>query len=392
MLSGLRAAAVPWLCLLTAACGDIPSALSAGPEPGTEIGAPMLFAAGAGSSVAGTSAHVVQSGAVPGAQSGTTAGVSGATSGSFSVTAGSTGATAGSTGATAGASVTTPVAGAGMQVVTAGVSGEMGGTSAAGAGGAAGVGGSGSDGSAGAAGPQDSLCAGSELLFCESFEAATLDDDLWQPMQAAPSVDDTRAARGEHSLHVHTSATSASGIRTSAFLSATDGHYYGRMFVYFDALPTSPQWAHWTIVGANPVQSSDDRSEIRVGGQHDGSIERFGVGTDGGPTGDWTNLDEDPVDGERAVPLRRWLCIEWLHDWANDETRFYLDGEEHLSLRTTTEVKHGGNSGVPYEIPELGSVWVGFWNYNQGKPVTPDVFDVWIDEVAFDDERIGCEH
>ena len=38
---------------------------------------------------------------------------------------------------------------------------------------------------------------------------------------------------------------------------------------------------------------------------------------------------------------------------------------------------------------ETGSVWVGFWNYF-GTPDT-DAFDTWVDEVALDDERIGCD-
>jgi hypothetical protein len=209
-------------------------------------------------------------------------------------------------------------------------------------------------------------------------------------MQASPTLDTTRAARGGRSLHVHTSATSASGLRTSALFARTSGHYYGRMFVYFDALPESPQWAHWTIIGANPAQGSSDKSEIRVGGQHDGKLERFGVGTDGGPTGDWTNLDQDPAGGAEPVPLHRWLCVEWLHDWDNDVTRFYLDGDEHPSLATTADVDHGGSSSTPYLIPKLESLWIGFWNYNQGKSVTPDHFDVWIDEVAIGNDRVGC--
>jgi hypothetical protein len=45
---------------------------------------------------------------------------------------------------------------------------------------------------------------------------------------------------------------------------------------------------------------------------------------------------------------------------------------------------------VKYDVPTFSSVWVGFWNYDQGQTMTPDHFDVWIDEVAFDDERIGC--
>ena len=287
-------------------------------------------------------------------------------------------------------------AAAGAGGLAAGSGGSAGSTPGASAGGAA-AGQSGvgpAAGSGGANGPPSgpSRCPNPDLLLCDGFESG-IDKTTWRNKLAAPTVDDMHVARGAKALHVHTGATSGAGLETSKLFPSLPGHYYGRMFVYFDALPTSPQWAHWTIVGSNPVAGSSDQSEIRVGGQHDGKIERFGVGTDHGPTGDWTNLDQDPAGGAMPVPLKRWLCIEWLHDWERDETRFYLDGVEHPSLHTTRDVKHpgSGNQNVKFDIPQLGSMWVGFWNYDQGKAVTPTQFDTWIDEVALDDERIGCD-
>jgi hypothetical protein len=39
-------------------------------------------------------------------------------------------------------------------------------------------------------------------------------------------------------------------------------------------------------------------------------------------------------------------------------------------------------------MPDFDSMFVGWWLYQTG--TVPDHFDVWIDEVAIDDERIGC--
>ena len=359
---------VGWLVIglgLVAACGEAPreELLAAG--------------SGAGTGAIATDEHRTISGAP--SVGGTAAGA-----GSLGVASAGTGG-AGSGGLSAGASGAQASAGSAAGAAAAGSGGAAGGGGAGQAGEGAAVTGSGGS-VAVLSGP--SRCEGSQLLLCEGFEGNSLDSGIWSTMMSKPSLDDTRAARGGKSLHVHTTATGASGLQTTKIFPRAEGRYYGRMFVYFDALPTSPQWAHWTIVGANPKSGS---GEIRVGGQHDGKIERFGVGTDQGPSGDWTNLDDDPKGAVEAVPLKQWLCIEWLHDWMNDQTRFFLDGMEHPSLATTPDVAHGGNSQVKYEIPELGSVWVGFWNYNQGKPVIPSEFDVWIDEVAFDAERIGCE-
>lgn len=254
-------------------------------------------------------------------------------------------------------------------------------------------GGGGSGGSAVVAGstaPADffgaSRCTGA-LLLCDGFEAATIDKTVWQTKFTAPTIDGTRAARGKQSLHFSTGATTASGIEVSKLFPTANNDYYGRLFVYFDAVPTSPQWAHWTIVGA---KGTGVAGEVRVGGQFDGKINRFGVGSDGGPTGDWTNLDGDPQNGSSQVREDQWLCVEWQHDGSTDQSRFFLDGVEHPSLGTTRDVKHGGNTGVKYDLPDISAVWFGFWNYDQGKTVVPSHFDVWIDEVAFDEERIGC--
>jgi hypothetical protein len=155
------------------------------------------------------------------------------------------------------------------------------------------------------------------------------------------------------------------------------------MFVYIDALPTAPMWAHWTLVAGN---GQGDGSEIRVGGQWDGQRNRFGVGTDHGPTGDWTNLDEDPDGHAMAVHEDEWMCLEWLYDGETDQMRFFWDGVEHPSLHAT-KTDHGG-SDVEFVMPAFQSLDLGWWLY-QGGP-TPDHFDLWLDEIILDDERIGC--
>jgi hypothetical protein len=233
----------------------------------------------------------------------------------------------------------------------------------------------------------DPRCDRAGVLFCDDFESGDIDGSKWSNMLAPPSVDGMQHARGTKALHVSTSGVDGSGLKTTSIFPVAGGKYYGRLFVYFDALPTDPDGAHWTIIGANSKQGDDDMSEIRVGGQltsNDGNV--WGIGTDGGPTGDWTNHDRD---NPKSPPLKQWTCIEWMHDSEKDETKLWVDGKEHSSLATTASVEHGGNSDVEYDIPETGSVWVGFWNYFG----TPDSmqFDTFIDEVALDDERIGCD-
>lgn len=226
----------------------------------------------------------------------------------------------------------------------------------------------------------DSRCS-DEFVFCEDFESGELDSEVWEPQGPAPDIDDGLAARGSRSAHFHTEDNGLSLIRTSSPFPMSNNRYYARAFVYFDSMPTAPEWAHWTISGA---EGSGTEAEIRVGGQYDNDINRFGVGTDRGPTGDWTNLDQD--DGPQPVPTGEWVCLEWMNDGENQEGRFWWDGEEHPSLYTSAS-EHGG-SDDEYLLPDFESVWFGWWLYQEG--TEPGEFDVWIDEIVIDDEPIGC--
>jgi len=232
-----------------------------------------------------------------------------------------------------------------------------------------------------------SLCASSTFALCEDFEGTSIDTTRWQKQQSTGStvaIDTTRAARGAHSAHFHTEDNGLSLIHESETFPAPNNTYYVRVFAWFDTLPTEPDWAHWSISGA---QADADEFEVRVGGQFDPQKNKnlFGVGTDHGPTGDWTNLDED--DGAQPVPVKSWICIEWMHKGDTNETKFWWDGVEHPSLRTT-ESMHGGTSD-PYTLPQFDQMWVGWWLYQAG--TNPDHFDVWLDEVAVDYARIGCD-
>jgi hypothetical protein len=233
----------------------------------------------------------------------------------------------------------------------------------------------------------DSRCKDSGFALCEDFESGTLDTATWKPRGAAPAIETTRAARGTHSAHFHTSDNGLQYITETKTFPAPKDTYYARVFVWFDALPTAPDWAHWTISGAQ-AGTAQDAPEIRIGGQWDSNhdIELFGVGTDHGVTGDWTNLDADPNGKPKAVPARQWVCLEWMFDGDANETKFWWDGVEHPSLATSS-TNHGGSSD-PFILPQFDSMWVGWWLYQPG--TDPPEFDVWIDEVAVDYARIGC--
>ncbi len=229
-------------------------------------------------------------------------------------------------------------------------------------------------------------CAQAKVELCEDFESGTLDTATWSVVGTKPTVDALQAARGQRALHISLPGNGASMIRESKTFPAVNDTYWGRIFVYFQSLPTAPgmSYAHWTFAYATGTQVP---WQIRLSGQLQSGVNHFGVGTDArvdGGTGDWTTSDDDPTGSPMPVPSKAWTCIEWLHKGDTNETRFYWDAVEHASLHTTS-TKHGGNTN-PYVLPQFTDVAIGFQEYQTSS--VP--FEMWVDEIAIDKERIGC--
>ena len=59
-------------------------------------------------------------------------------------------------------------------------------------------------------------------------------------------------------------------------------------------------------------------------------------------------------------------------------------------ISSTTSTMHGGDQTVPYLLPTFTNVKIGWMLYQN--PVSPTTFDLWIDEIAIDSQRIGCNN
>ena len=237
-----------------------------------------------------------------------------------------------------------------------------------------------------------SRCGAAHLELCEDFESGVLDTTTWRVNGDAPVIDTQQAARGTHALHVTKTGNGLSYISETKTFPAPNDAYYGRAFVYFKSLPVPAAaftYAHWTFIAASGTGVT---GEIRLSGQLENGANLFGVGTDSltdpNGTGDWTNADQDPGPGATPapVPTGQWLCIEWQHDGAHNQTRFWWDAVEHPSLDTTAAAPHQGNAGVPFTLPQFTSVWLGWQEYQ----ATTEPLEMWLDEIAIDGARIGC--
>ncbi len=239
-----------------------------------------------------------------------------------------------------------------------------------------------------------SRCEAAGVLLCDGFETGTLDTTTWTVNGTAPVIDGVHAARGQKALHITQSGNGQSSIEESKTFPVPNDTYFGRVFVWFEKLPFPSKdagtdaaftYSHWTMVAASGTEVA---GQIRVSGQLENGRNLFGVGTDNrvmeAGTGDWTLSDKDPAGNPSPVPTGEWLCIEWMHDGATNETQFYWSAVLHPSLSTSSTM-HGGNAN-PFILPQFTNVWVGWQEYQP----TTEPFEMWLDEVAIDTSRIGC--
>jgi hypothetical protein len=237
-----------------------------------------------------------------------------------------------------------------------------------------------------ASGAQRGSCPSRGALFCEDFEA--------QPVGGASSLNwgiDTRhgtltverAGRVGKVLRVHTEANGMAFLKVVDF-AAPNNTFYGRFRVKVDAFPTAPDWAHFTLVEAT---GSGSKEVVRpFGGQYAPSVTPpgsfWGVGADGGPTGDWTNWRESA-----PTVADRWQCVEF--GWYAPDNRItvWLDGVPQPDLTVST-ASHGG-AATDFVLPTVDTIKIG-WQLYQGSP-SPDHYDMWLDDIAFTANRLGCE-
>lgn len=244
----------------------------------------------------------------------------------------------------------------------------------------------GSGGSAGAAGAtaRDLSCAQlNNALFCEDFESLPPGPALathgWSPVtdNGSLSIDGVHAT-GKNALHVHTRGGGKAYIQLSPF-TPPGNSFFGRMRAWVTAFPSAPDYAPFTLV---EVAGSQPGLIRPIGGQYvPGKGALWGVGSDGGPTGGWTNWKESA-----RAEARKALCIEWQLAASSNAIRVWIDGEEKAELFVNTK-QHGGNA-ADFVFPTFSRIWFGWWLYQGG--TTPPEFDLWLDDIALSAQRLGC--
>jgi hypothetical protein len=257
------------------------------------------------------------------------------------------------------------------------------------------------DGAAADAGDEDgaivdatvALCERSGLLFCEDFEELALGvannatSAAWdtESSDGQLAIDATHA-RGQRALKLSITGNGRARL-TVAGLAPANNSLFGVAHVWVTSFPTAPDYAHYTMVEfAGPAGGTVLRpiggQYVPAGGPSQPAGSFWGVGSDSGPTGDWTNW-------RRTAPSTggQWLCLEWRMSAANAEIDVWIDGVAKPEM-SVTKTMHGGTQ-VDFVFPAIDRAWFGWWLY-QPNP-TPNTYEVWLDDLALASDRLGCQ-
>lgn len=257
-----------------------------------------------------------------------------------------------------------------------------GGTQASGGSQAAG-GSQGAGGSGGVGGGLGGGCSAGAYVICEDFEDTELGDlpDAWTQYGDAIGVADDEAYTGARSLKMN--AIPVWERRMYHDAAALGSAHWGRIF-YKVELPVPDAFVHSTLVALSGVGPRNGASEYRVidtvkqavDTPDVGSLHQYLYNVQPEDSGEFARQGpyDQAFDGE-------WHCAEYRIDASNQSYALYVDGAEELSFEDGAGEFDG--SDIPESFSELRIGWI---NYQEAPPG----FTVWIDDIAFGSERIGC--
>lgn len=227
-------------------------------------------------------------------------------------------------------------------------------------------------------------CSGRDYLLCEDFENTALGavPDGWTRHGDQASVDDAEARGGSRALKLGATASGERRIYHDAKLLGRA--HWGRIY-YKLQTPVPDAFVHSTLVALLGDGPKNGRSEYRpidtvkqakdtpnVGGRHNFiyNVQIIGKSEFGTETSYDYTFDS------------AWHCAEYHLDAADQSYTLYFDGKDVLHFA------HGAGNYADSDIPdEFTELRVGWNNYQSAPPG----FTAFIDDVAFDDARIGCD-
>lgn len=225
-------------------------------------------------------------------------------------------------------------------------------------------------------------------------DPATWTLEFWNQGAASITVDTARAARGTKSVHFRTGTAPNKAMMVVKRIFPIAGNaFWVRFFMYVDRVPLPFKFndtanfplIHWTFASASgpyPFASGTKSPDVRAGG----AINRVLLLNEDGMDKPEIGIDDTPPAVHAELPEKQWLCFELFWNAPASEMRVFWDGIEHPKLHLTA-TNNGGHG--PWPLPPFNQLLLGWTHYQQYDKVGAN-FDVWMDEVAVDTQRIGC--
>jgi hypothetical protein len=318
-----------------------------------------------------------------------------------------TGGTGGTVTTTGAGGVTTT--GVGGSTGTGGAAGGASGGTGTGTGGATGgAGGSGTGGGAGSSNNDGGTshivdgavlttagCSNHNYALCMDFESP-VDTTVWSG-GIAGAIETTEVAHGTHAYHLFSKAgMPAGGIFNTSKLGTLKDQIWGRFYIHFSPAPPG---GHGNLIGASDgvwcptcPGSGYNGNWYEIGWQFNAIMGDFHL----------ENNAERPL---RSLPYLgdKWYCVEFfVNGSVKENERWWIDGAEAQYYTPQAGVCCApSNPTTPASvlIPQFKSITVGWQPYANTNLMLPDqnkiidtrvLNDAWIDDVAFDTQRIGC--
>jgi hypothetical protein len=212
-----------------------------------------------------------------------------------------------------------------------------------------------------------SRCPGLGVQLCDGFETGVL-DPRWTPTVhgAAVTIDDHFAYRGTHALRVDVQDPNAAaqGEITERDTFPSD-HIFMRAFVY---LPTGTPAAPLRVM--TPFQPAPP---------YKGQALYLVPTSTGFAPQVYDGLSDTRFDTQMAsFPTDRWVCLEFeVKVGTPGELHVFVDDQEYVDLARTLNTATS---------PPAGTLSFGLLHEHPSP-----VHTVWLDEVAVDNQRVGCE-
>lgn len=262
-------------------------------------------------------------------------------------------------------------------------------SSAGGAGGttSSSAGGGGSSGTAGAGGAVGA-CPPGKYLLCEDFEGTDIGGipQGWVKHGDPVAVAGDEAVSGAHSLKMGPIDSWERRIYHDGSMLGS-GHW-GRVR-YKVQLPVPDAFVHSTIVALYGEGPTTGIQEVRVVDTVKEDVDGFNNDGNGSHIQYLYNVQPNGPEFATGSDYDwkfddQWHCTEWYIDGPTQSYDFYLDGVKIDQI----SIANGPGNYDGSEIPDAFSeVRIGWNNYQSAPPG----FTAWIDDVALDDERIGCQ-